>query len=716
MNSRKDLEKIGRQADTVDLGGFLSILARYRWSIVFLTLAGLAAACAYLAVTNPAYTASGALFIDPRSRKIVTDEIIQGGFGTDASLVESQVSIIVSDGVLRRVVEKLNLSQDAEFVPPPQTGPWARIKELIRGPRQPAPPEITARESLARIVRVKRPARSYVLEVEATTGSAVKSAQIVDAVLEAYLADQTLAKSEEARTANALIDARLGELREAVRQAEARVDAFKTENRLVTSEGIAVSEQQLGRLNTEYATARSVAAEAKARFEQAESASRAGNPDSLPEAIRSGLVQRLREQFAQVARREAALSAQLGARHPVLVDIRSQKAELKSQIAAELKRIAASARAERDIAVAREREIAAAVEKAKKEVARTTTAQIKLRELEQELTTSRELLGAFLARAKETQEQIRLSAPEARIISKASIPTRPSFPPALLVLTLGTLVGLGAGITRALLGDTMDATINPNTSELTLRGRTPATTLPPIGGAGVLSGLRHRLGGRSSAQRSTALADVLETISGKSGTAGEAYRQAILRLLSAITARAAEKRPYVVALVSPETSAGVSTTALALAYTAATAGERVLLVDAASTDADLSSVFAAHIDEETVVVLDRKEDLARITTRDVASGLAFLPLALIDIRQLKAAQRRRLASGLAELAASYDWVFIDAGALLQDEAASALLPIADEHLLVARTGTTTLDRLHETERLLERLAERPISLVLTRQP
>ena len=290
---REQPEDAGRTGDrTTNLSGFLAILSRYRWSILVAPLLGLVAAMLVLGSVNPVYTAAGAVFVDPRSRKIVTDEIIQGGFGTDASLVESQVAILASDGVLRRVVEKEKLFEDGEFASEAPTGILATLKDLIRGPRPQSDLQTQALESLARIVKVKRPAKSYVLEVEASTTSPAKSARIVNAVLEAYIEDQTAAKSEEAQRANALIDARLGELRAKVRAAEKRLDDFKKESRILVSEGGIVTEQQLGKLNIELATARSVAAEAKARFEQTQDSIRSGNPDSLPEALKSGLVQK----------------------------------------------------------------------------------------------------------------------------------------------------------------------------------------------------------------------------------------------------------------------------------------------------------------------------------------------------------------------------------------------------------------------------------------
>lgn len=681
---------------SIDFSGLMAILRRYRWWLVLGPLVGVGLSFLLLANTPPTYTASGAVFVDPRSRRIVTEEVNPAGYGNDASLVESQVAILVSDSVLRRVVQRENLVEDSDFYSEPATGLVADLKALIRGPRPIVDAETHTIETLARNVRVKRAAKSYVLEVEVASTAPAKAARIANAIMNAYLDDQTAAKAEESRRANSLIDGRIGELREKVRLGEERLDEFRRANRIVVSEGGIVSEQQLGKLNIELATARSVAAEAGARLEQARAAARAGTPELLPEAVKSGLVQKLREQYSQIARREAALSQQLKGRHPVLIDVRSQLAEVQGQIDDELRRIAASAKGEAEIAKAREREILAATERAKGEVGRSNTAQIKMRELEQDLATSRELLGAFIARAKETLEQANLTTPEARIITPAAVPTRPSFPSPILILALGALGGLGVGIGRALLGDALDGSVRPAD-----RQRAPIASLPVRGTLPLLGSHPSLLersqswfgGGGSDAGQFT---DIVRAVTGPQSPAETRYRQAILRLLSGLRATAKEGQPAIAVLISPRAGSGASSTAFAIGYAAALAGERVLLVDASSGNADLSEIFAPRLDTSQVVVLDSKDDLAAITSRDERTGLAVLPIALADLRRLKTSQRRRLASGLAALAHSYDLVVIDAGPVLDDDAALTLLPIATDILVVAREGTTPQSDLEET--------------------
>lgn len=699
------------QSGTSDFGGFLSILSRNAATIALLTLLCVGMAIVYLAVAKPQYTASTSIFIDPRSRKILPEELVQSNLGSDLVLVESQLAIIGSDSVLKRVVTKMDLTADPEFNSPPGTGLLASIKEFIRGPAQETSPEARALASLSNSVKVKRAQKTYVVEIEVESSSPVKAARLTEAVVDAYLEDQAETKANEIRKANQLIDNRLDELRRQLREGETRVDEFKKANKILTSEGGLVTEQQLTRLSVELITARAVAAESKARLDLVESAMKdGGSPEYLPDAIRSGLVQKLREQYAQVARREAALATQLQNRHPVLIEIRSQLQEVRSQIDAELKRIANSAKSDVQFANNRIVELTRTLDASKSDVARTNTAQIRLRELEQDVVTSRDLLNTFLARAKQTQEQQTLTLAEARVITPPSVPTKPSKPLTWLILALGLLGGLGIGISHALIRDHLETTGRRPQPDEADDAENALGSLPMLGDGG--TGVGRFLRGRGER---TSLSDVMSAIAEPRGSQkAHAYRQAVLRLNTQLLSRHRNGKPDILFMASTESGCGASSTALAVAYAAATSGKRVLLIDAVSNDTALSRTLAADFEHRGRIVLNNAKHLRSIIQIDERSGLEFLPIALADLRTLHTNQRKQLATGVSTLAESYDLVVIDAGALLEDESATALMPIADQIILVAQAEVVSPMAEQEVMRIIKPYQDRFAGTVINK--
>jgi len=697
---------------TTDMAGLWSILARRFPSVALITLATLALSLLYLAVATPVYVSSATLITDPRPKKIVTEDTSAANSGPDLALLESQVAIIRSDAVLSRVVREMNLAQDPEFAPPQGHGIGSKIRSALGIKREPVDPTVQALATLAQNVTVKRASKTYVVEIEATSSSPVKAARITQAIVDAYLADQTSAKTGEAQRTNALIDSRLGELREQVRIAETRVDDFRKTNRILTSEGGTVGEQQLTRLNSELITARGQAAEAKARLDEVTNAARTGNTDAITDPAKTGLLQRLREQLAQVARRDASLSSQLLPRHPVLIDIRSQMTEIKSQIAAELKRLAANAKADYQIAASRENQIAKQLEQTKTEVARTNTAQIKQRELDQEVSASRELMRVFLARSKETDEQQKISAPDARMISPPSVPSRASKPIPTLIVALGLLGGLAAGIARALILDHVDRSLKSSTEVESLTGLRTIANLPEFKPR-AKSVFGSRSANPSTLIESSAFGGIARALTQTEGAAELDYRRATLGVLYHLRSSTDAPTPHAVMFAGPYANSGSAATAFAVAYAAASGGDRVLLIDAASASTPLSDALVDRLPERGPIALDSVADLASIITSDPRTGLAFLPIAMADLRQLNSAQRRRLQTGLDQLNKTYDLVVIDGGGILESASSLAMLPIVHDVILVAHAGQTQAASLTAASQQLDHARDRIVGVVLT---
>ncbi len=694
--------------ETTNVAELVDVLRRRLPQIAGTTLITIALAVLYLVVTPPTYTSSSVLYINPSPNRVVNEAApAPNSTGADLAIVDSQVAIIGSEAILRRVVEALSLDKDSEFS---GTGPLTALRNFLSGLGA-ADPKAIAAEKLAKRIKIIRAQKTYIVEVEVSASSPAKAAQITDTLVSKYLSEQAAARSEDERRANELINSRLGELREQVKQAEDRVDDFKRRNRITVSEGGILDEQQLGKLNSELVAARATAAEARGRLDAVRNASASGAAlELMPEAVRSSTIQRLREQLAVVARREASLSSQLMPRHPVLIEARSQLSEIRSQINAELKRIAGALSSDYDVASSRERELQRVIETSKAEVSRTSTAQIKLRELEQDVATSREVLGTFLQRAKETREQEQISVPYARVVSPATAPAKPSWPINILVLGLGAFAGLGIGVVRALAGEQLDPSVRLTPR---LAGRVdyalfPIPALPVSLQRRLVSPRRIAAGAKSENDLGRALVALAEP----DGPAESAYRQSILHLLSALDHDRHDKYPTAVMLLDAAAGAGSASIALALAQTSAARGERVLLVDADSSHGTLSSTLAPDVTEDWATLLAKPEALAEHCLRDSNSGLAFLPLARADLRLLKRDQRQKLAANLAAAALDYDLILIDIGPLGSEESGSALLPLCDKIAVVARSGQTSQYGLDNVLRILTPVQDKIAGIVL----
>jgi Mrp family chromosome partitioning ATPase len=439
---------------------------------------------------------------------------------------------------------------------------------------------------------------------------------------------------------------------------------------------------------------RALVASTKAKFDEVTATlQRGASPDAIPEAMASPVVQRLRDQHANTLRREAALSSQLGPRHPLMADARAQVESSRNQITTELQRVARQTEAEFQIATAREREISARIETLEKDVAGTATAQIRLRELEREADASREVLRTFLARAKETQEEQNLSKADARIITPAAIPPAPSSPNPLLVLALSGFAGLGAtGLYALLRGVPAPIAPMPRASPLApMAARRPVVQMAPdvLGQLPPLA-TRGRLTRTFSGTPGVRMTDVLTAITDGTRPEEIAFRDAMKTTAAAVRKSWTGPMGTQVVLAMSETRGIASSmTALGLAYVEAAAGRPTFLIDGASADPRLSTEFASDLNQERPCVLDSKEHLLEISSRDPQSGLMFLPIALANLDGLSEAQRLRLSMGVSRLAEDVDLIVIDGGAVSDSTGVAALAGQVTTLVVAGSQGTET---------------------------
>ncbi len=444
------------------LGSAIATLRRYFVSILACALLGLLIGIGLALLTPDRFAATTQMLIDPRDLRILQNELSPQTTSNDAavSYLESQARVIASDGIKRKVIERLGLAGDPDF-----GGPGIGLAQRIGLPasltRDARDPVLLALAAMDKQIFVRRSERTYVIDITSITGNGEKSARIANMMAEIYLEDQASVRSETAqRTSNALTG-RLSELRERVRLAEDKVEKYRAANNLVGTGGKLVTEDTLSVSNTQLSQARARTLDAQAKYDQ----TRTVRPSSVeagatPEALQSPAIASFRAQLGTALTREADALVLYGAQHPQLLSAQAQVRDARRQIAEELARTVQASRAELDRARAAETAIGQQVERLKRETLSTGQAAVQLRELEREADANRQVYQAFLLRARETGEQTSVDTTNARIITSATSPLEKLGPNRKLYAVLGLLGGLGLGlglaIARSLLGAQRD--------------------------------------------------------------------------------------------------------------------------------------------------------------------------------------------------------------------------------------------------------------------
>ena len=423
-------------------------------------LAALLVAAAVELVLTPRYRATIQILIGPADLRLVEKSVQPIAPAADSNVmqVETETRILTSDRVLRRVVRRERLTEDAEF----QTRSGASrldgvvdaLRTAIGKPSEQAKPadrELYALRLLQRNITAKRTERTYVVDLMVESTDPEKSARIANAIGTAYLDEQANARAESARRATESLSARLNEQRERVTQAEEQVELYKARHNIVDAGGRSVDDQQLTDLNNQLSAARARTAETKARYDLVLQLRRGGlDQGAITEAIQSSTLGLLRDQYGTIARQEANLAAELGPRHPRVIEARAQLREAQQQIGGEIARIAEASRIDYERALANETTLANNLATLKQRAVDTGLASVKLRELEREAEASRAVYESFLMRTREIREQEHLDTANVRILADAQSPPGRSWPPRrMLLLPALLMLGLFGGIALA---------------------------------------------------------------------------------------------------------------------------------------------------------------------------------------------------------------------------------------------------------------------------
>jgi uncharacterized protein involved in exopolysaccharide biosynthesis len=191
--------------------------------ILAVTLASL-----YLFLATPEYIARSQILIDPKT-PVLREQTREVNFSLDAAQVESQITLLRSEKIAATVIKDLNLRDDREFqgtAPPVWRTLFERPEELSEEDAS----FIRNRTAIAAFEKgliVRRVGLSYAIEIAFRSVDAKKAALIANATAEAYLRDQIDAKSESARQGSRWLEVRLAELREQMKMATHRVQAFR---------------------------------------------------------------------------------------------------------------------------------------------------------------------------------------------------------------------------------------------------------------------------------------------------------------------------------------------------------------------------------------------------------------------------------------------------------------------------------------------------------
>ena len=205
---------------------YLEIAAFFRryWKLICgAALSGLLMAATYVLSTTTLYTARAQLLLDPSMAQQLPRSMGELLLVMDTPLIDSQIALLRSEGIVTAVLAKLNLLNDPEFAAGwRQTSPKATSSEGADFERMRA-----AILNLQDGLFVHRIGLSHAIEISFSSRDPDKAARIANELAEAYIRDQIATKALAARQGSEWLETRIEHLRSQMNAAVLAVQEFR---------------------------------------------------------------------------------------------------------------------------------------------------------------------------------------------------------------------------------------------------------------------------------------------------------------------------------------------------------------------------------------------------------------------------------------------------------------------------------------------------------
>ena len=390
--------------------------------------------------------------------------------------------------------------------------------------------------------------------------------------------------------------------------AERRVAEFKAANNIFESEGQILSEKQLARHMEQTVIARNATAEARAKFEQAKKLSKMGiDSPAITNVLESHTVRLMKDNLAKISQREAELLTRYGPKHPEMLKVKAEVADAKIQLATEIGRLVASLKNDFEAAEERERQLGENFTGLKDGQIVAKEASVRLKELDRELQSDKQLYEALLQRYKQTTETLDLQIADSRIIEHADVPLWPSSPKRKQIVLLAMLGGLISSILLVLgIEFVTSGIVTREDAERELH-------------------LAHLSSVPGLADDNAFTLDGVRAIRMMLAEPRSLFADSIRAARREVDARRRQGGPRVILVASSLPNEGTDTIASNLAHLYALSGERVLLIDTDMRRAGLTQKLTPARQTGLMDVLLHGAPLGNAILHDTTSGLHFLP-------------------------------------------------------------------------------------------
>lgn len=457
---------------TIDFSNFLKEFKKYRVRVLLVVLAITLIAFPFINAMSPEYSATTTIVLKAHSDNSTPIDQVEDFDATQAEYYPTQAELLQSKTVIEAAVRKLDLQNNPAFDVEDSDEPVSEEEHIY-----------LIVKAIKKKLSISPVRLSQLVYVSYESSSAELSAQVANAIVESYIELQEQRKIEKTKLSQEWNNSRMIELKAQIKQQKSEIDAFLSQNGLLTYQGVDGFEtEQLALVNDRLATAKEKRITAKASYNTISEA--LGYPledvATLPSISNHAQLQDLRIALIQAKRSLFDLQKKYGPKNPLILEANAQIKAIELQTTSLLKELKMGLYKEYQASIERENKYRALLNEQKKNFTQLASKRDTYNTLKADLDKTQELYEKIYLRSKEQELTVLYKEPIAQLLDPATPPHKPSKPNKALLMIMVFAMSIIFSLLFLIIKSALNKSINNLTQVKQRLGQYPLGELRPI--------------------------------------------------------------------------------------------------------------------------------------------------------------------------------------------------------------------------------------------
>lgn len=675
-------EELLETAGGLDLREFITVLNRRKKLVILIALTAMVLAFILTLLMQPVYRADSTIKIERYAANANVEILNAAASRSDRDFFETQIQLIQTKDLARRVIDQLGLDKKASTV-----GLLSKIKGIFSSKPSSAQDDRMSMEDIfLENLTVKPIGNSQLLKISYDSSKPTLAANISNSIAKTFVRQNLERRFDTASSYKTYVSDNIDVTRMSLEGAEKRLNAYAKENGIVQSaDGETTGSYTLKKQAEELVLARKERIEAEATYEIYKN-----DPSSDPSSIiNNPYILSLKKASARL---QTKYQSYRNKRSRAARNLKKEIGSLKTQIATEVESIKLSFKNTFLETQQKEKMLSLQMDKLKNTALNQQSKNTKYSRLLREVEINQLAYNKQLEQLMAVNVASNVGTNNISIIDRASPPTKkykPSFKTNVLFgLLLGLLLGMGVAFLREFIDDSI------KNSDL----------LEKISGLPVLSQFPEQ---KANSTKEIALQAAIKPRS--------ALSEAIRSLRTSLRFSTRNGAPKSVFITSSAAGEGKTSIAVNLSIAYAQSGSKVLLIDADLRNPSIHKLLEVNnLEGLTNYLANPQATNSDISHSCMIKNLKVISSGPIPPDPVELLSGNKMTALLDVASNNYDYIIIDGPPVLGLADALVISNLSDATIVAVEAGKTRKTKLLDALKRLERANANLIGSVITR--